>query len=172
MWRSIAAFGLTVACLSSAAAQPPADAASVEAIVSALYATISGPAGERDWGRFRGLFAEGARLIPTARPESGPWVPRVLTVDGYIQRTQGYFAQTPFYEREAARVVERYGAIAHVFSTYESRTAPDADPFVRGINSIQLFFDGTRWWVVSVLWDDERGAGSITDRYRSTDRSR
>lgn len=153
----------------AAAQQPaaaPADVASLESIVAALYATISGPAGARDWGRFRSLFVAGARLMPTARPEGGPWAPRILTVDGYIERTEGYFAENPFYEREAARVVERYGAIAHVFSTYESRTAPDAAPFVRGINSIQLFFDGTRWWVVSVLWDDERGAGPIPDRYQ------
>ncbi len=95
-------------------------------------------------------------------------MPRVLNVDGYIERTQGYFAQNPFYERELARVVERYGAIAHVFSTYESRTAPDAAPFVRGINSIQLFFDRWRWWVVTVLWDDERGSGPIPERYHAT----
>ena len=41
-----------------------ADTASVDAIIDALYDVISGPAGERDYGRRRNLFLPGARLIP------------------------------------------------------------------------------------------------------------
>jgi hypothetical protein len=146
-----------------AAAQ--ADVASMGGIVGALYASISGPAGPRDWDRFRSLFAQGARLIPSRRNQDSSWTPNVLTVEDYIRRVTPYFDQNPFYERQAARTVERFGHIAHVFSTYESRNAPDAQPFVRGINSIQLFFDGSRWWIVSVLWDDERGGGPIPRDY-------
>jgi hypothetical protein len=62
--------------------------------------------------------------------------------------------------------VERFGSIAHVFSTYESRhTAQDSVPFTHGINSIQLFFDGTRWWVVTVFWDAERPGLTIPREY-------
>jgi hypothetical protein len=31
----------------------------------------------------------------------------------------------------------------------------------RGVNSIQLFWDGTRWWISGVAWDDERADNPI-----------
>jgi hypothetical protein len=61
-----------------------------------------------------------------------------------------------FSEREIARTTEAFGNIVQAFSTYEThRDSTDTHP-IHGINSIQLFYDGTRWWVVSVLWDNER----------------
>ncbi len=144
---------------------------SIDAIVTALYASISGPAGEaRDWNRFRSLFAPGARLIPIARPANAPPVPRVLTPDEYVQRSGEFLTRYGFTEREIARRVERFGGIAHVFSTYEGRfQAPDAPSTPpRGINSIQLAFDGTRWWVVTVFWDSERADNPIPAEYLTT----
>ena len=38
---------------------------------------------------------------------------------------------------------------------------------MRGINSIQLFYDGTRWWVLSVFWDNERPDQPIPEQYLS-----
>jgi hypothetical protein len=35
-------------------------------------------------------------------------------------------------------------------------TASSASATSPTINSIQLFHDGDRWWVMSVLWDNER----------------
>ena len=144
---------------------------SIDAIIRALYASISGPAGEaRDWDRFRSLFASGARLIPMARPQNGPPVPRVLTPDDYVRRSGELLVRYGFTEQEIARRVERFGAIAHVFSTYEGRfqaaDAPSTPP--RGINSIQLASDGTRWWVVTVFWDSERPGTPIPARYLTT----
>ena len=146
----------------------PADVATIDAIVTALYASISGPAGEaRDWDRFRSLFAPGARLIPLARPANGPPVPRVLSPDDYVQRSGEFLTRYGFTEREIARRVDRFGGIAQVFSTYEGRfqasDAPSTPP--RGINSIQLAFDGTRWWVVTVFWDSERADNPIPAEY-------
>src|SRR5439155_24031851 len=67
-----------------------------------------------------------------------------------------------FFEREVARKTETFGNVLHAFSTYESRrTGADAQPFARGINSIQLVNDGTRWWVMTVLWDIEREGNRI-----------
>ena len=142
------------------------DVRSLDAILATLYGVISGPAGERDWNRFRSLFAPGARLIPTRHPRDSAAVASVLDVEGYVGRAGSYFKQNPFYETEAARRVERFGSIAHVFSTYESRHAPtDTEPFSRGINSIQLLFDGIRWWVVTVYWDAERPGLTIPREY-------
>jgi hypothetical protein len=70
-----------------------------------------------------------------------------------------------FEERQIAMRVERFGCVAHAWSTYESRHAPDEEPFARGINSIQLYNDGTRWWVVTVFWDSERVDNPIPATY-------
>jgi hypothetical protein len=145
----------------------PADVASVDAIIAALYDVISGPAGqERDWTRFRSLFVPGARLIPTIHPPGGA-TPRtaVLTPEQYVERSAG-LARNGFFEREISRTSDQFGAVTQIFSTYESRrAATDAKPFQRGINSIQLFNDGTRWYVVTIFWDGERADNPIPDKY-------
>jgi hypothetical protein len=143
-----------------------ADTASPEAIVAALYDVISGPAGQaRDWDRFRGLFAPGARLIPAA-PRSDGSTPVALSPDDYVTRTNDRFMKDGFFEREAARKVDAFGRILHVFSTYESRrAAADEKPFARGINSIQFMQHGGRWWIVTVLWDQERPDNPIPAKY-------
>jgi heme-degrading monooxygenase HmoA len=145
----------------------PADVASLDAIVTALYDVISGPAGQaRDWIRFRSLFVPGARLIPTGRPPNGPAVTRVLTPDQYAERAGAGLTKNGFYEHEIGRTTDEFGSVTHIFSAYESkRAASDPKPFARGINSIQLFNDGTRWYVVTIFWDSERPDNPIPDKY-------
>jgi hypothetical protein len=145
----------------------PADVASIDAIIAAVYDVISGPAGKkRDWDRMRSLFVPGARLIPTGPRQAGGYGSRVLTVDEYIERASGNFEKVGFYEREAARQTEQFGQIAHIFSTYESRHAPDdAKPFQRGINSIQLMNDGKRWWIVTIFWQGEDAKTPLPEKY-------
>ena len=98
----------------------PADVGSLDSIMKAVYASISGDAGQtRDWDRFRSLFHEDARLIPTGKnPKTGVTGARASTPDEYIKQAEPYFAKEGFYETEKARRVEVYGNIAHVFSTY------------------------------------------------------
>ena len=138
----------------------PADVQSVDGILNAVYDVISGPPGERDWNRFRSLFVPEARLTSTAKSPNAPPV-RLLTVDDYIQRAGKYFATHGFSENAIVNRVQRFGNIAQVFSSYESRHAPGEKPFARGINSIQLFNDGSRWWVLSILWDEESSANPL-----------
>ena len=139
-------------------AAKPADVSSPDGIMAATYDVISGPAGQpRDWDRFRSLFVPGARLIPVvAKKTGGGYDTRIITPDEYAQKADAHFSKNGFVEREAARTAERYGNIMQIFSTYESRhDAKDAQPFARGINSFQLFYDGTRWWVVTIYWLEE-----------------
>jgi hypothetical protein len=154
----------------SEAAPYPADVASRDAIVAALYDSISGPAGERDWNRFRSLFIPEAQLIASFKKKDGAPGYKAMTVQGYIDSAGKYFKENGFYEREIARRVESFGAITHIFSTYESRNAPDGKPFERGINSIQLWNDGTRWWVVDVYWAGETPETPIPGRYLTRDK--
>ena len=141
----------------------PADVQSLDGILVAIYDVISGPPGERDWNRFRSLFVPEARLTSTTKPaNSAASAPvRLLTVDDYIQRAGKYFTTHGFFENAIVNRVQRFGNIAQVFSSYESRNAVGEKPFTRGINSIQLFNDGTRWWVLSILWDEESPANPL-----------
>ena len=150
------------------------DVSSIDAIIAAAYDVISGPAGQkRDWERERALFAPGARLIPTATApgvagsdDTGKPSFQVLDVEGYITRVEPFFAEQGFYEKEISRVTEQFGRIAHVWSTYESRHSPnDPQPFMRGINSFQLFYDGERWWILSVYWQHESDEHPLPMRY-------
>jgi hypothetical protein len=53
-----------------------------------------------------------------------------------------------------------------VFSTYDSGwTEEDPEPFQRGINSIQLFYDGERWWIMNIFWRGVPGEETIPERY-------
>jgi hypothetical protein len=149
-----------------------ADVESIDTIVAAAYESISGPAGsKRDWNRLRSLFIPGARLIPTAKKtgetNAGAEIaPQLLDIDGFIARVTDYVETNGFFEREIARRTEQFGRIAHVWSTYESRReANDPEPFMRGINSIQLFHDGKRWWIVSIYWQHETTGYPIPGKY-------
>ena len=146
------------------------DFSSIDGIINAAYDVISGPAGQaRDWERERALFFPGARLIPTATVPGRNDVdlaPVILDVEGYIERVEPIFAKSGFYEIEVARRTEQFGQIAHVWSTYESRHyEKDPEPFMRGINSFQLFHDGARWWIVNIYWQHETTEHPIPEKY-------
>ncbi|MGQ0643096.1 MAG: hypothetical protein ACT4P6_20305 [Gemmatimonadaceae bacterium] len=145
----------------------PEDVASPDAIVKAVYAVISGPAGQkRDWNRMRSLFVPNARLMPAvARPTGGTGV-MVASVDDYAAMAGPGLERNGFFEVEIKRVSEAYGNIMHLFSTYESRRLPDDEtPFARGINSFQLLKDGDRWWIVSIYWQQETAQFPIPAKY-------
>jgi hypothetical protein len=137
----------------------PADVKSLDSILVAVYDVISGPAGNRDWNRFRSLFIPGARLTSAQKNKDGSLF--VEDVEGYAQGAGSYFKTHGFYENSIVNRVEKFGNIVQVFSSYESRNTPNEKPFARGVNSIQLFNDGTRWWVVSILWDEESPANPL-----------
>ena len=137
-------------------AAAPADVESIDAIIAALYDVISGPAGERDWNRFRSLFAPNATLSPMAPRGDGSTPVTVISPEQYVQWGGAYFVDNAFYEREAARHLERFGNVANAMSFYQSRHAAEEEPFTRGVNTITLLHDGNRWYVLSIAWDEVR----------------
>lgn len=150
----------------NAVAPRAADVASADAIIAALYdANTVMVDQKRDADRFRSLFVDGARLMPTVSLPNGSNTIRVSTVEEYISRASSGKPRGGFSEREIARSSQAFGNIMQVFSTYEThRNASDTNP-VHGINSIQLFNDGHRWWVVSVLWDNARDSKPIPTQF-------
>jgi hypothetical protein len=143
------------------------DVGTADAIIAAIYNTISGPAGElRNWDRFRTLFLPEARLVATGKRPDGMMGKRIMSVEDYIKLSGPILEKDGFFEKEISRKTDRYGSVVQLFSTYESRrTLKDEKPFMRGINSIQLWFDGKRWWVLTIFWQGESEDNPIPKEY-------
>jgi hypothetical protein len=137
-------------------AAKPDDVKSLDAILIAIYDAISGPAGGRDWNRFRSLFLPQARFTQVATAPDGTTMLIAWNVDEFVRDAGEVFAKEPFYEKAIVNRPESFGNVTQVLSSYESRHSPTDKPFDRGINSIQALNDGKRWWVLSILWDTER----------------
>jgi hypothetical protein len=148
----------------------PDDVKSVDAIIKAYYASVSGPKGqERDWKRLRSLMLPEVHFL-TTRPLDNAAMPMILSLDQFVEVNKTYFEKGGYFEDEISRKVDNFGNVAQAFSTYESRHArSDAQPYSRGINSIQLLNDGRRWYIASVMWDFERqGTNPIPPQYLPT----
>ena len=143
----------------------PEDVSSPDAIINALYDAISGPAGKRNWYRIRSLYLDGARLIPIGKRVHKEGELRVMSIDEWIEDVTDYFAETDFYEKEVVRKTHRFGNILQAFSTYEAREDAEGDPVARGINSIQLLQHESRWWIVTVFWDNESEDNPIPEEF-------
>jgi hypothetical protein len=143
------------------------DVGSIDGILAALYNVISGPAGEkRNWDRMRTLFIPEGRMIATGRRADGTSAKRVMSVEDYINSSGPFLEKNGFFESEIGRKTEQFGGIVHVFSTYASKkTAADEKPFMRGINSIQLWNDGNRWWIVTIFWQAESPEVQLPEKY-------
>ncbi|MEL6676403.1 MAG: hypothetical protein AAFR61_29615 [Bacteroidota bacterium] len=142
------------------------DVSSVDNILTALYASISGGKGvSRQWDRFRFLLHPEAKLIPLQVPKEGKKVLNYIEPETYIKMANDYFLENGFFEEEIHREEQHFGPVVHVFSTYISRRTEDGEPFARGINSIQLAHDGERWWIVNIYWTAESKELPIPKRY-------
>ena len=144
----------------------PADVASVDAIITAVYDVLSGPIGQpRDWDRSRSLFHPSARLAHSQwRPGGKTAIVVPMTHEDHIEAVRGYTVERGFVEKEIGRQMVSYGTITHVFSTY-AYTTEDESMSGRGINSFQLFYDGTRYWIMSVIWSQEAPEHPIPEQF-------
>lgn len=139
------------------------DRTDVGAVVDAMYAMISGPAGPRDWSVQREIFHPDSRQIRTGVDAGGKAWAKIMGREDYIADTAPWFAANDFFEVETARRIDVFGNMAHVWSVYEARTSPDdAEAERRGINSIQLVRgDDGLWSIVAMIWDNERPGVSV-----------
>jgi hypothetical protein len=150
------------------AAQPSAwrdDVQTIDGVMRAYYEIVSGPAGSvPDRARDEFLHHPDALIGMPVRDSSGAESLVTMSLAGFYERVGGA-RDVAFYEWELSRRVERFGMIAHVWSTYAASDRPGGPPRERGINSIQLYFDGARWWVMGWIYDRERPGKSIPATY-------
>lgn len=128
------------------------DTSSVDKIVSAMYNVISGPAGQRDWARFKNLFSAKAEMGAIFKNKEDKVIYRSFTPDDYIKNNDPYFLKNAFIEKEIHRTTNTYGQLVNIFTTYEFESGVEK---ARGINSLQLVYTANRWWIVSLIWLEE-----------------
>jgi hypothetical protein len=134
-----------------------AEFATIDPLMAALYSSISGPPGGQDFELSRRLCHPDVRLVRTRLDEAGRPVAFSFSGEEYEANARALLADVHFYEIETERRVVRFGNVAQVFSAYEARTAPEGGALIkRGMNFAHLFNDGTRWWLMHLIWDDER----------------
>ena len=132
------------------------DVGSIDGIVKAFYEVISGGVGvPRQWSRDKTLYIPDIRFIAMSE-RGGKINADVGSHQEYVDGANDFFVREGFAEKEIKRVTRRFGNIAHVFSTYEYSTSGKTKMSGRGLNSLEMFFDGKRWWISSVTWDEER----------------
>jgi hypothetical protein len=145
----------------------PDDVAGIENIIRAFYSAVSTPAGGKlDRNRLRSLFVPGGRIV-ASRPANSSRAADIcfLTPEEYAALSDAHNAEG-FFDSNPANQIERFGAMAHVYSTYESRSnLDDPKPMARGIKSFELLNSGNRWYIVEVYWDNERPDNPIPERY-------
>ena len=142
----------------------PQDVTTIDGIIKAFYEVISGGKNvSRQWSRDRTLYAPDVRFVAMSE-EGGKARANVMDHHQYVNSSNDFFVREGFTEREINRVVRRFGNIAHVFSVYEYYTE-DKKLTGRGINSIELFYDGARWWISAVSWDEERPNNPIPKEF-------
>ncbi len=143
------------------------DSKSIQNILDAYYDCISGPIGEvRDFERLKNLFHPEARLIYSNwSEESGKACTLIFkTVSEFIEKL-GYLDKKGFYEHEVSNITHSFSSIAQVFSTYQFRAEDNSIPPGKGITSYEIFFDGDRYWIMSMFWVAENEKYKIPQKY-------
>jgi len=151
----------TIPASAQGPAANPADVSTIPALVRAFYEVISGPPGApRDWRRDSTLYSEGATFVAMDVKDGKP-VYAILTAEEYRRKTNASFVKNGFFETEIGSRIERFGNVAQVRSVYEIRHTADGPVEGRGVNYFTLFWDGARWWISGIAWDDERANNPI-----------
>lgn len=139
------------------------DVAEIDNIMKTLYDVISGDAGPRNWERFRSLYTANAFMgVTVPAPGGSRFV--TFTPEEYIKRNGPTFLNESFREKEISRTVNQFGNVAQVFTTYEYNLG-NGKAIQRGINSVQLVKEQGRWWIASIVWQEENKDLPIPAQY-------
>lgn len=136
----------------------------IEAVIDASLQALSGPVGApRDWARYLRLFDPAARLVSTSINDQGETVITRWDLDSYETDADDYLVKTGFEDRKLACVPTRFGNVAAVRCSFEG--LEQSKIVERGVAMYQLYNDGERWWITSVVWDRERPGNLIPSEF-------
>jgi hypothetical protein len=133
----------------------PEDVSTIDGMIKAYYEVVSGPAGQpRQWDRDATLYIPDVRFVVVSEDPTGKTTAESMTHQEFVDSSEASIGGKAFYEHEIHRITHRAGNIAHVLSTAERSSSPDGKVEGRSIDSIELFWDGKRWWITGAdLWD-------------------
>ncbi|MEM9022334.1 MAG: hypothetical protein AAGB22_01235 [Bacteroidota bacterium] len=146
----------------------PANISDPESLVRTFYRTLSGPAGPRNWDRFRSLCLPDAQINAITYNADGTAVPVYGSVANYIAQVGPFFEQHGYQQKQLKHRVDTYGNLAQIFSTYSTRyLAPGSSTAIEehGVASFQVIYWKNRWWIANVLWNAEAPGDPIPKRY-------
>jgi enterochelin esterase-like enzyme len=138
------------------------DVETLDGIINAYYEVVSGPEGPRQVARDKSLHHPDAHVMIAGEDQDGKARLTSITLDEYHKN---YASTDAFFEREIHRETQTFGHITHVWSTYEYTFEPDGPVQGRGINSIQLYDDGERWWILGWIYDSERNNNPLPAKF-------
>lgn len=122
----------------------------IEGTVGETYKIITGERGStRNWEAFRQLFTPDAQMSVLVHDTAGRGQVRTFTLEAFVRNGMKYYESDGFIERPIKTIIHEYNGIANVFQSYYAKEAEREE---EGVNSLQLIFDGERWWITSVLW--------------------
>ena len=133
------------------------DVSTIDGIVKAYYEVVSGPADQpRQWDRDATLYIPNVRFIIIRQEEAGKTTAQSMTHQEFVDASDSSLKGKAFYEHEVHRITHRAGNVAHLLSTSEHASSSTGPVEGRSVDSLELFWDGTRWWITNVsIWDVE-----------------
>ena len=132
-----------------------------EGIPDALDAAITGPA-DKDRACMKALFMPEARLMALSTAADGAPSYRLETLDDWIDRIKAR-GHALLEEKQLKFRIERYGNIAHLWSSYTLRS--DGKQVARGINSIQAIKTAGGWRVTAIMMQAESFTAPLPREY-------
>lgn len=138
----------------------------LDGIMKAYYDVVTVKKGEKpSYQRDSCLHIPDARCGSVSTKKDGTKVLAYMTLKEYHKRSDEFLSSEGFVEQEIGRKVEQFGNIYHVWSTYESRNTPTGPVIERGINSIEMYNDGKRFWIIAWYYDGESKTNPIPKKY-------
>ena len=133
----------------------PEDVSSIDGMIKAYYEVVSGPAGQpRDWGRDATLYISGVRFVVISKDKNGKTTAQSMSHQEFVDSSDATMVREGFYEQEIHRIMHAAGDVAHVLSTSENALSPNGPAQGHSIDSLELYWDGKRWWITGAnVWE-------------------
>jgi len=127
------------------------DVSTIDGMVKAYYEVVFRfPADQpRQWGSRRyALYSQRAVLSSSAQDEAGKTTAQSMTHQEFVDSSDlSLRGQSLLRARKFHRITHRAGNVAHLLSTSEHTSSSTGPVEGRSVDSLELFWDGTRWWI-------------------------
>ncbi len=137
---------------------------SIDSIVKEVLKIISGEKGKkRNWNDFRKLFLPTAYFIVLNNNDSTPRPIDTSTLEQFIGSMNDDYYNNGYLEFEISKIVNEYNGIANVFQTFYGKDSENREE--KGINSYQLVYFNSRWWIANILWTGDNNGVKVPKKY-------